>query len=123
MIPSIKTIRERLFQNRPCLSALTVRQVMEGTGLSNFESVRKLVADCHHSPSLEYKQMTALNEILEGYGDEPIWEEDHVLEPYATYVNMGDSYINTVIYETWERRFLVMSVGDFIEKRPKVKFG
>ena len=68
------------------------------------------------------KAMDKANEILAGYGVEVI-RGQYVNRYYgdinALFVNMGDTYAPTVIYDTEKEMFLVMSWGDLVEKYPK----
>ncbi len=59
------------------------------------------------------------NAILEGFGIEVIAGEGWVSHYYQNfrvlYVNLGDTYQDTIMYETDEERFLVGSWGDWVE--------
>ena len=60
--------------------------------------------------------------LLEGYGVEPL-KGDHVDNYYMDinilYVNLGDTYTPTVLYDTLLNRFFICSWGDYIESKPK----
>ena len=65
--------------------------------------------------------MIKINKILDGHGVESI--RSHAASaPYyvdiaALYVNMGDSYATTVVYETNENRWhWPTTLGDFVEQ-------
>lgn len=63
--------------------------------------------------------MQKIDKMLEGFGVEGIREED-VFDRFwqdhgAIYSNMGDTYDETILYDTVEGIFMVTSFGDFIE--------
>jgi hypothetical protein len=69
------------------------------------------------------------DQMLEAHGIEALrgGEGYHVSRYYgdivALYVNTGDAYTATIIYETEPRRFHVWTYGDFVEKKQrKYKF-
>lgn len=64
--------------------------------------------------------LEAANVVLHGYGVEAIRGMAEVPRGYyhdivALYVNMGEMYDNTILYETVAERFLVTTAGDWIE--------
>jgi len=67
--------------------------------------------------------LEAANTMLNGHGIEPINGDYHVSNFYmdivALYVNMGDTYIPTLLYETDTQKFLVTSWGDWVERNQK----
>jgi hypothetical protein len=65
--------------------------------------------------------LECINELLEGYGIEAIRLEDTWINSYHgdiafTYVNMGETYTSTILYDTKRDTFLVSSYGDIVEK-------
>jgi len=69
------------------------------------------------------KVLDFANGVLHGHGIESIRGEYHV-DNYivALYVNMGDTYAATLLFETDTRRFLVTTWGDWVERHQK-KYG
>lgn len=65
------------------------------------------------------KALDEINEIIGGHGVEAINGDHHVDNYYgdtvALYVNTGDTYNSTVLYETEEGRFFVTSFGEWVE--------
>lgn len=63
--------------------------------------------------------LAELDAHMGGYGIEAIRGEYHVDNYYydivALYVNTGDTYNATVLYETEKERFLVTTMGDWVE--------
>ena len=58
------------------------------------------------------------NKILGGYGIEAIqgshWQ-DYYLDIVLLYVNMGDTYDRTIVYDTIDNKFHITGWGDFVE--------
>jgi hypothetical protein len=64
--------------------------------------------------------------LLDAHGVEAVRGDYHVNGFYqdivALYVNMGDTYTATLLYETDTGRFLVTTFGDWVEHNTK-KYG
>jgi len=64
-----------------------------------------------------------VNQTLNGHGVEAIRGDYHVDNYYydivALYVNMGDTYNSTILYETDNDRFLLTSWGDWVERNDR----
>jgi hypothetical protein len=76
---------------------------------------------CFNTPSLKELQMYAINEILHGYGIESIQHEQIYISSYyghicAEYVNLGDTYIMTILLDHITNKFVLCSWGDYYEK-------
>jgi len=62
--------------------------------------------------------LRAADKQLGGHGVENIrgtWQSNFWQDTVALYVNMGDSYVNTIIYKVPEGKFVATSWGDLIE--------
>lgn len=95
-IPSLKTIQKNLeyLDEEQCKK---VRAILEGKiPLDSFKSVQELNAECYHRPDPYYQKLTALNEVMEGHGIEVIFNAKN--EVMAEYINVGDTYIATVMF-------------------------
>ena len=60
-----------------------------------------------------------INVAIGGYGVEAIegdWHDRYYQNIVALYVNKGDSYVGTVLYNATTNRFVITSVGDFVER-------
>lgn len=60
------------------------------------------------------------NQLLNGYGveglrDERAWVDHYYQDFIALYVNLGETYTPTVVFDTENRKFYVTSWGDFYE--------
>jgi hypothetical protein len=66
--------------------------------------------------------MELLNSFMEGYGVEVIrgetWDR-YFTDACAVYVNMGDSYVVTILYDVFLHRFVVTTWVDWVEKHQK----
>lgn len=67
--------------------------------------------------------MDIADRILGGYGVEAIRGEaapgGYFPDIVALYVNMGDTYTSTLIYDTVIERFLCSTMGGFVESRER----
>lgn len=68
-----------------------------------------------------YNVLEKINTIIDGYGVEPLYEDETYVNRYwqntiALYVNMSDTYIMTILYNTEDEVFECTSWGDFYEK-------
>lgn len=70
---------------------------------------------CFHYPEKHVVVLHALSELLNGFGVETIWESDSSSPVIGEYVNMGDTYTPTVVYNTDSEEYEVTSWGDFLE--------
>jgi hypothetical protein len=67
--------------------------------------------------------LEAANTLMNAHGIEAIRGDYHVDNYYydivALYVNTGDTYNGTLLYETDKDRFLVTTFGDWVERNEK----
>ena len=101
-----------------------VNSILYGTlNPRTFSTVLEWMDVCFYDPCSDELKMTAINEALLGYGIESVrtskWQNGHWCDILCTYVNMGDSYIPTVIHHR-KHGFMVSSIGDVIEKNKHV---
>jgi hypothetical protein len=86
----------------------------------SYASVQALEAACYNPPGYVYRLMTALNEVLDGYGIECLWRRGegpdscHDL-PFAEYINFGDAYDITIVRKVETGTIIITSWGDFAE--------
>ena len=89
----------------------------------DYSNVRDWMKQCFNEPSADSLKMCAINQVLEGYGIEAVrtskWKNGYWCDILCAYVNMGDSYIPTVIHHR-KHGFMVASIGDVIEKNKHV---
>lgn len=69
--------------------------------------------------------LKSLNDLLDGYGIESIqgdWVSCYWQCTNALYVNLGDTYVVTVVYDTAKNKLFVSSWGSYVEaNRTKIK--
>ena len=87
--------------------------VCEAMDPNDFDQVRTYVSKCVHYPRNYYLVLMAINEVLDGYGVE--YHEGFNFE----YVNMGDTYTLTVIYDWDKKEYFLTSWGDYVEELEK----
>lgn len=77
----------------------------------------------NQSPSKIREAMRQANELLQGHGVEAIHDGIHRRgywgETIAIYVNMGDMYDGTLLYDTLAEEFKVTTAGDWLEEHER----
>lgn len=68
--------------------------------------------------------LTVINTLMGGHGIEAITNSNAFVDSYyrdtvGLYINIGDTYKKTIIFDTKRRRFVYLSVGDFVEQKDK----
>lgn len=117
---------ETLSETFPSLSPRDVGRILaiaNGTGdPETVESCEKWVAQCYNRPSEAELKMSALDGILEGFGVECIRDGDSSDDDViAEYVNMGDTYEATILFDYLAGEFVITSWGGFVEAREHVR--
>ncbi len=101
----------------------TLRAIIHrNADISGYASVQKRIAECYHQPDRIDLLLTACNEVLGGYGIEAIrgsWVDRYYGDTRYLFVNMGETYAETVIYDTERGVFSLASWGDVVEHAPK----
>lgn len=64
--------------------------------------------------------MEALNEVAETHGVEALWAPSDTHWPSYEYLNTGDTYAPTLIYNRENTTVRVGSWGDLVEKHPNL---
>ena len=66
--------------------------------------------------------LNELNKMLEGCGIEPIrgefWDK-YFGDVHADYINMGDTYAGTILFDYHKWKFYVTTFGDWVESNSK----
>lgn len=115
-------MRDRIDDRFGPETTLAIKALLSGkTDPEAFPAIERWVRQCYHRPRQGELIMEALNAVLEGYGveairDENAWDSYHG-DIIATYVNMGDPYTSTVLYDVENDRYLTTTWGDFVEER------
>ena len=68
--------------------------------------------------------MSGINEILDGFGVEycESIDDDYFKQYGIEYVNTGDVYNATIVYDYSNGRYYVTTMGDYIESQPDNRF-
>lgn len=87
----------------------------------SFQSVQQWVNECYHYPSKLELKLEAINELLGGFGVEYIEAVDdcEYTQRGLSYINLGDSYHNTVIFNHSSNRWTFNYWGNIVESKPK----
>jgi len=72
------------------------------------------VDSCYHLPPVREQKMHAIDVLIHGFGVESVFGDDF-RQPDMTYSNCGDSYGTTIVLDYTENRWMVTTVGDWIE--------
>jgi len=111
--PSIKTIESRLGD---------ILRKEYGDNLKNeLTTIRNSMfkADSHNRID---QALDSINNILGGYGVEAIRDNkwsSYYCDIGLLYVNLGDTYTPTVIYDTRSDKWIIASWGDIVERNEK----
>jgi hypothetical protein len=98
-----------------------IYKVINGSiDLDQFKSVNHMRKQCYNPPNELDEKMEALNELIDGHGIESSRMEGYYKNHYwsvciCIYVNQGESYAITIIYDVVNDRFEFTSWGDWIE--------
>lgn len=87
-----------------------------------FKSVQLWIAECYNRPSDPELQMCALDEVLGGFGVEAIrggYVDRYHQNIQAVYVNMGNTYDLTILFDNKTQKFVLTSWGDWVESHEK----
>lgn len=102
----------------PGKGQLILNLIQDKTDPAMYASVALWIRQCFNTPKRIELKMLAINEILEGHGVEAIFSEGEMW-PDMEYVNMGDAYNATVVYDYIDGKFIVTTWGDWIEHAEK----
>lgn len=59
--------------------------------------------------------LTAADDMLSGHGVETIWQGKD--KPSCLYINRGDTYTDTLLWDDWREQFCITSWGDWFERQ------
>lgn len=102
--PSVKTL------SRICSQPLLLRKLIDGrVSPTSIGPTAAWARSCYNTPSRPELIMHAANYLMEGYGVEPLRSFSY------DYVNMGDPYVETLIFCYDAGRYTVGCWGDLVE--------
>jgi hypothetical protein len=68
--------------------------------------------------------MDVIDNLISGYGVEVIRSNNinnkYWIDVVATYINLGDTYKTTILYDVINNEFLCISYGNWIENHPEL---
>ena len=95
-----------------------VRQIIKGRlDPLSFKSVQSWVSQCFNMPSKLELKLCAINEVIEGFGVEYIESVDDSFtdKQGVDFINLGDTYKCTVVFNHATNKFSYTSWGDIVE--------
>lgn len=107
-------------QMKLVLTQWIVNKWITSKTLEQLECNKKWIKQCFNRPTDHELAMNTLNIVLKGFGVEPIRLENAYVNRYwddciGTYINMGDTYITTIVFDTMNHSYHLTSWGDFYE--------
>jgi hypothetical protein len=106
------------------MPAVNVKNVMEWFGVDDV-AARHIANNVRNAQDAEDVDIVLdlVNEYIRGHGVEAIRGDYHVDNYYfdivALYVNTGDAYSPTLLYETDTDRFMLTTWGDWVERNER----
>jgi hypothetical protein len=116
MFPSKKKLEEFC----PGYGAELRRIFDDKDSIEEIKEVRDWLASCHHSPRLLERRLYALDVIAKTCGVEYIASTIDTCRTGCglSYLNTGDTYVLTIIYDHLSDTWSVRSIDDVLDARP-----
>lgn len=95
----------------------TLREM--GVSAANAKALDRMMTEARSARDVD-ATLDFANKVLDGHGVEAIrgmWHDRYYQDIVALYVNMGDAYNFTVIYDAVDGKFIVKDYGDFVERK------
>lgn len=102
------------------ISAKKLRATFPDLNSAAVSALRNALLVCSADETLELA-----NTLLEGFGVEAVRDNEwsgYFGDIGLLYVNTGDTYTTTLLYDTRTSRYYVASLGDFLEKAPEGQY-
>lgn len=80
-----------------------------------FPGTARWVRQCYIPPDNDELIMSALNDLLAGFGVEGIFHPNESDKLIAEYVNQGDTYATTILRDVESGKYILTSYGDWLE--------
>jgi hypothetical protein len=125
--PSIKTIMNYLNVNLDEAKLIKVIWDIHPNNKDLF-AIFECYGHNHYSTnssiSINERKLMVMNNILDAHGIESIVSENKYVNNYwhyiqALYINMGDSYINTIVFLTMENKIILSCFANIVESLEK----
>lgn len=119
----VKKIMEALNVDRK--TAFRIRGIVKGTinpdNPEMFPKTDRWIRQCYNRPDDVSLQLSALNELIGGYGVEGLGKNDRApYTPPFEYINTGDTYNATIIRDNRKGRFFISDWGTVVETHPRL---
>jgi hypothetical protein len=88
--------------------------------LEKYASVQKILSNSYHTPWWIDQVMEALDEIAGTFGVEYLVEQGREAARYL-YLNTGDTYAATIIFDCRDKTIRISCVGDVVEHNRNIK--
>ena len=103
-------------------TAKQIRGIIKGdVDPTKVPKVQQWLEECYNLPNRIELMMAAIDGLMDAFGVEAISNQEGLndprLDPLALYVNTGDTYNATVLFDYEKRAFQLMTWGDFVERR------
>lgn len=102
-------------------TALTIVKLCNGTiAPDSFEGAQKRLKECYNAPSNTDLILNAVNDLIGGFGVEGTPYTDGAIydEDFISYINFGDTYATTILYDPGQNKFIIDSWGNVYEDSP-----
>jgi len=97
----------------------TIRGLIQGKIATRnpdlFPASNRWFQSCYNEPRRLDRILACINEVMQGSGVEAIWGEDQFW-PAADYINTGDTYSATILFNRKTGSFSLTTWGDFYER-------
>jgi hypothetical protein len=119
--PSKKALIEQLHSTPE--QAETIRGLIRGElhtrDEARFPRANASFDRCYSQPNRLTRIMECLNEVLDMHGVEPLGPVHYRNGPPAEYLNAGDTYTATLLFDHNTRTFKLTSWGDWLERNER----
>jgi hypothetical protein len=107
---------------RPPMPRLTASALVRGLDMSARDAARLAALDHPGKGGYVDAVLDEVNRVVGGHGVEAIrsstrWDNSYYMDIVALYVNLGDPYVTTVVYDVERDRFYVTDYGEWVERR------
>lgn len=112
--PTINTIQDRL-------GRILEHEHGDDQVHSKAQEIRLLIKTCSGHAGIE-ATLAKINTILRGYGVESIRDKGHdryFQDIGILYINMGETYCSTIMYDTRKNKWIVSSFGELVERQSR----
>jgi hypothetical protein len=109
------------FKNVSQKDARIIVRLCNGTiDLESFPEAQRRIRECYNRPDNTDITLNVVNKMINGYGVESCEYESNALysRDFISYVNMGDTYATTILYNPETCRFEISDWGSLYETSP-----